>query len=760
MKSEHQILRGKIMVSMPTLVSIEHDNNTYISLTEGEPNWKDCWCDFYLLNASDAIIVNVLDPESRSNNTTAVNLRNLEDFRGFQEFTLELVSSTEEKIELLSDETIDLLKDLKEYILSVNSYDNLNLKDNFPNCESFHGLISSLVESLENISPKSKAEYYWGIWRNDEKDILTSGYDNSHFLRSYHLPDTSERRAEYRTPPPNLKWPIIKVEQKNKIFFLGKAAVQEIAQTSFVPHLPPIIQPEDSATRVLNRDQNSNQWQRNADRARIKKIQDFIEFDSNLITNTPMLYLSRNECVTIHDDCIEIHFDKFLQKDNDFFVDRKRVGADSNNNIAYTDYRPFWIIDGQHRIHGINNSNKKTEELGIILFDDSFDVSQTAKIFAEINTLQQKLPLLHEIFMAHRFKLSHNNPNRTFRDISSSSYEEAKLGGWGQEWLNSRANSYSYEIAAMLCSTGTLKGELQFLPQNPSKSYMYSADQWIIYTRKWFTNNGIYGTNHENAVKVNFENDFDYARYIFTEVNNFFNALHYTFRKERYTDGKSRWSNPNSNFKPLITKKSNFAILLELYPRINRKARMITKQSIFSQLSKEDFVQALLPISNVDWLDKELNDFYSGGGERPRRALQSWISDAIAFGKRSSQEEIMKSSNRSKPGKGILSPLARPPVKVSTHPPYFISSEINLQIKRPYNARYEGKLIVYNSLGEEVKNFKLTHNTELDNTLNFSLKIGKEFENENSITIRIEYFNMHSTVSGYWSKDFEISVKT
>ena len=94
------------------------------------------------MNASDAIIVNVLDPESRSNNTTAVNLRNLEDFRGFQEFTLELVSSTEEKIELLSDETIDLLKDLKEYILSVNSYDNLNLKDNFPNCESFHGLIS------------------------------------------------------------------------------------------------------------------------------------------------------------------------------------------------------------------------------------------------------------------------------------------------------------------------------------------------------------------------------------------------------------------------------------------------------------------------------------------------------------------------------------------------------------------------------------------------------------------------------------------
>ena len=51
------------------------------------------------------------------------------------------------------------------------------------------------------------------------------------------ITDTSERRAEYRTPPPNLKWPIIKVEQKNKIFFLGKAAVQEIAQTSFVPHL-------------------------------------------------------------------------------------------------------------------------------------------------------------------------------------------------------------------------------------------------------------------------------------------------------------------------------------------------------------------------------------------------------------------------------------------------------------------------------------------------------------------------------------------
>lgn len=744
------------MVSTPTLVSIEYDGQTYISLTEGDRNWTDCECDFTLKNANNPTILKVFEKNKNPDNATVIKLKSLIDFQAFDEYIHEVISIVEEHEAEISNETLALCNDLKSSHSQINDYNDLNTKSEFPNCETIHGLLKSLTDSFSESSKKTNIDYYWGIWRNDETDILTKGYDNNHFLRSYHLPDTSERRAEYKTPPPNLKWPIITVQQKNKTYFLAKASVQEIAQTSFVPHLPPVIEPEDSAERVLHRSSKSNQWQRNADRKRIKKIQDFIEFDDNLIANTPMLFIARQECISITDNFLEVHFDKFLQFDNDLYVDRKRTGMDSNNNVSYEDYRPFWIIDGQHRIHGMNNSNKKTEELGIIIFDEQFNVSETAKIFAEINTLQQKLPLLHEIFMAHRFKLSNNNPNRTFKDFTAVSYDEAKLNGWGQEWHNSRANTYSYEIAALLCSSGTLKGQLQFLPQNPSKSYMYSADQWIIYTRRWFTSNGIYNTDNEALIKSKFGKNVNYAQFIFTEVNSFFQALSQTYRKERYPDNKSRWSNPSSNYKPLLTKKSFFAILLELYPRINRRARILSKKTSDKQLTVDNFIEALKPISNVDWLDKDINSFYRGGGEKPRRALQPWISDAIAYGQRSSHEEIMNPSNKSKPGKGILSPLGKPQVQITSSGIYKIGDSIRLEVKRPYNAKYEGLLTLYNSQGEEIKNQKVSHNSELNHTAQIVIKIKEEFNILSKIRVRIEYFNAHNTVSGYWTKDFSV----
>lgn len=751
MSNNKEILRGRIVHSLPTLVTIEYNNTTYISLNAGKPEWLGKDCRFTLNTVEEAEILEILEFKKVKN--TSLIIKNLQDFSSFQEFIINLIQTIDEHEETLNAQTIDLLMDLKEANNALDDYIDLNSKANYPNCESLHGLILSLTEALDLSKNGINIDYHWGIWRNDDLDILTTGYDNKHFLRSYHLPDTSERRAEYKTPPPNIKWPIIKVNQKNKTFFIGKAPVQEIAQTSYVPHLPPVIQSEDSAARVLDRRRNSNQWQRNADRNRIKKIQDFIEFDNNLITNTPMLYIARQDCITIGENFIEIKFDKFLKSEGNIFVDRSRSGTDSNNNDIYNDYRPFWIIDGQHRIHGINNSNKKVEEIGIIIFDESFDVSQTAKIFAEINTLQQKLPLLHEIFMAHRFKLSHNNPNRTFKDISDTTYNEAKINGWGVEWQNSRANTYSYEIAAMLCSSGVLKGELQFLPQNPSKAYMYSADQWIIYTRKWFTNNGIYGTNHEE--KIRDEGNTDYVQFIFREVNHFFEALAFTYRKEKYSDGKSRWSNPRSNKKPLLTKKSNFAILLELYPRIANKARANSNKSSTSPLDKEDFIAALLPISNVDWLNKDINDFYSGGGEKPRRALQAWISDAIANGTRYSNSEIMNEHARSHPGKGIMAPLGKPKVTINKVPSKN-NSTIELCVTRPFNARYEGRLTLYNQKGEEVNSKKISHNSELHSSIDISLKLTELQRSENKFSIRIEYFNMHNVVSGYWVKEFEI----
>ena len=56
----------------------------------------------------------------------------------------------------------------------------------------------------------------------------------------------------------------------------------------------------------------------------------------------------------------------------------------------------MWIIDG-HRIKGINrNESEQKLKIPIVIFPKEFEVSNTAKVFAEINTLQTKLnPLMN-----------------------------------------------------------------------------------------------------------------------------------------------------------------------------------------------------------------------------------------------------------------------------------------------------------------------------------------------------------------------------
>ena len=77
----------------------------------------------------------------------------------------------------------------------------------------------------------------------------------------------------------------------------------------------------------------------------------------------------------------------------------------------------YIIIDGQHRLRGIHQNEDMQEiEIPIIIFPKEFNSTNTAKIFAEINTLQKKLDPLHELFMQHKFCIDHVNIKRKFID--------------------------------------------------------------------------------------------------------------------------------------------------------------------------------------------------------------------------------------------------------------------------------------------------------------------------------------------------------
>ena len=46
--------------------------------------------------------------------------------------------------------------------------------------------------------------------------------------------------------------------------------------------------------------------------------------------------------------------------------------------------------------------------------DQGPDATGLARQFAEINTLQEPLPALHELFMQHRFNINHIDPKKKF----------------------------------------------------------------------------------------------------------------------------------------------------------------------------------------------------------------------------------------------------------------------------------------------------------------------------------------------------------
>ena len=72
-------------------------------------------------------------------------------------------------------------------------------------------------------------------------------------------------------------------------------------------------------------------------------------------------------------------------------IELKENERDEAGNAIYDEFRPLWLIDGQHRVKGIHRSNqRKVLIIPIIVFPHDFGPDETAKVFAEINTLTKE----------------------------------------------------------------------------------------------------------------------------------------------------------------------------------------------------------------------------------------------------------------------------------------------------------------------------------------------------------------------------------
>ena len=744
---------------------------------------------------SHAIEVNLLKEIDKSVPTLLIKRKNKYFFESKTDFVMGLrhimekldlqKSKCEKKYEdgeQIKDKIQELLDIIADLIEGPSpNYEDLTI-DDINNSEDFGNELNrnhknywkksfSLQEFGQNVEAISSREtdkgsprdfsIVWHEWKDSEKQIFHAGYTKGFFNYSFIEKGAKEQTSVYETPPPNAKWKLKKVIQKGHTFYITSAPVSQIAQSSSVPALPPRLGVIETAERILDKNRNDKEWQREIDPTRIRKIKQFIGESNNIIANTPMLFIHDENAVRIENEELTIVFSKFLKKQNEGefkekYIDRKlSPKKDEFGNDVYNDFRPFWIIDGQHRVRGIHlNDSEQNIEIPLIIFPKSFSMSNTAKVFAEINTLQKKLNPLHELFMQHRFSIDHpTNIKRKFRDYKSVSFEDAHADDWTQDWLHSRANHLAYEILALLAKNGPLKDRVQFLPQNEDSHSIYvTADQWVNYARVLFDGKCYKYMNGDIEDYVYMpsktEKESELIDIFYEEINNYFKAWVATCNHKDWPDKKDRWV-VETKGKALIQRKTHFIILIELYNLVRESAMIHKRDHKLSGIIKiDEFMEILKPFKWIDWRDKEIENTYPGSGEKGRRSLEVWMADAIINGIQYSSDKIFDSKLKSKPGQGINSVLDIPNIEIisqNTWPTK--NSPVKFKSQRPWNARYESSWEIKDA-NEDIKGkAKIStsrHMQPMDAEFILKHENYMDDPNINALSIRVDWKNSHT----------------
>lgn len=527
--------------------------------------------------------------------------------------------------------------------------------------EWYDGLWDRFIFAASGTWPEEASEtwdapFEWREWEFESAQHINIGHSR-HLIRTSIPKGGGPASHAYSRPPPSVEWHLSLIRQKDLTFLIGKAKVSEIDAVCSVPQLPAEIGSEEAGRRVLEPRRGEKEWQRRVDARRVLSIRNFIAGPGNIIANSVILYAPDHKAVKVGSKGkVTIDFSKFLKRERDEWRDHTQG----------KDRRPLWLIDGQHRTRGLAQSPDGIGlELPIILFPPTFSLAQSAKIFAEINTLQKKLSPLHTLFMQHRFSIPSPVAKRDFKKPWSPMKDKT--------W-DSRANHLSYECAAVLASTsgGPLHNRIKILDQNAPRRPIIQATQWVDFSRAWFLEGGPYGPTSASETQEQ----------INAEVGAFFQAFEETCNHGEWDDGLPRWS-PIGRRKGLVQRQGPSQALLKLYPTAWEFGR---KGAGGSLVDKEGFLKVLRPLKWVDWIDLRLVPIFGGSGERPRSALRIWMETAIRHGKQYPKDEIMSSKIKSQPGRGMLAPPGNSDLKIASSERWpTLGRPVTLESSQPYN---------------------------------------------------------------------------
>ena len=506
------------------------------------------------------------------------------------------------------------------------------------------GRIGAIWSQLRDFA-KKRESVIWKSWADDSlplvaKDGSPVGWGDDKLLRSTLLTHSSLIQHEYSEKPKPVDLDLICVQQGEEKVYFGSATAAELDAICSVPWLDPTMESSDFAHEVRFETLPEDMWQRVVDKQRVLEIRNFAEGPENYLFNPVLLHvnLDQHDCIKVMKPLngrgkLRVNFD-FLQKRPAGWTDYVPKPGDK-------DTRPFWIIDGQHRVRGFGSSERGSKlAIPFILMvtrgDDVPDTNLCARIFTEINTKAEELEKLHQMFMSYRFEMKMGH-----RNFSKSE--------------DGRMYRRAYETALYMCSQpeSPLINMIEFQKpagQRRAHHLVVSAMNWVDIASKWFSG--------KNAIYHDLTSD----SYNNEELFNFFKAFEQTCSAAEWIDGP-RWDPGLSKNKPLLQFEGPFLSLLYLFPDLVNK--IIGSKEPPRPIPIDVFAKELEPLINVDWNSQIiLGSPLSGRTNNNVRHLKMWMFRAIENGVSYSREDILDDRQESVPGKGIISLPSKPVIEV------------------------------------------------------------------------------------------------
>lgn len=196
-------------------------------------------------------------------------------------------------------------------------------------------------------------------------------------------------------------------------FYIGSYPAEDIHDVASAPSFDESTKNREIADNILS--YPIEDWQRPLDEGRLKDISRLFDNTGEFMPN-PIL-LSEN----FNNDENVISVEKKVAKEGVLTeIYNIEIDEDTKGNED-----PLWILDGQHRISGLNRSDQSSNPVPFVLLLNTggsyYTGADMAKIFAQVTTSAEKLNSLHNEWLTYAFNLgdySKDNPEHKLEEKS------------------------------------------------------------------------------------------------------------------------------------------------------------------------------------------------------------------------------------------------------------------------------------------------------------------------------------------------------